>query len=193
MNTNKNYEYTLQKSNIDTKNCHVWRELPFPKHHVGYQGCRLWLTTYKPTSPEASYDRMMVALSQKLPEIPMITLWPGGDRVLLCPGPISNTVKRIARAIIWYQIIDIIGYDVCRRYMGILWYLQVFLFVVPVSLQINKSEGRPSVFREESWHPRHPATQTMMDTNLVDSMEYMHRNGSRSDFPQVGMMFLYLS
>eukprot|EP00434_Breviolum_minutum_P004620 symbB.v1.2.004071.t1/scaffold200.1/size464218/1 len=26
---------------------------------------------------KASYDRMMVALSQKLPEIPMITLWPG--------------------------------------------------------------------------------------------------------------------
>ena len=77
--------------------------------------------------------------------------------------------------------------------MGILWYLQMFLIVVPVSLQINKSEGRPSLFHGESFHPRHPATQTMMDTNLVDSMEYMHRNGSRSDFPQVGMFFLYLS
>ena len=27
---------TPQKSNIDTKNCHVYRELPFPNHHFGY-------------------------------------------------------------------------------------------------------------------------------------------------------------
>ena len=26
---------------------------------------------------QACYDRMMLALSQKLPEIPMLTLWPG--------------------------------------------------------------------------------------------------------------------
>ena len=27
---------TPQKSNIDTKNCHFERELPFPNHHFGY-------------------------------------------------------------------------------------------------------------------------------------------------------------
>ena len=60
---------------------------------LGYQrpGCG-WTTL----PLQASYDRMMVALSQKLPEIPMITLWPGdfvGGSAMVRPVPFPKHLE----------------------------------------------------------------------------------------------------
>ncbi len=48
---------TPQKSNIDTKNCHIWRELPFPEHHFGALHVSLWGCIFaNPTIDDMGWD-----------------------------------------------------------------------------------------------------------------------------------------
>ena len=68
-------ECTPQKSNIDTKNCHFSRELPFPSHHFGYPMLVFnhGILGFLSDSRWHTFARVIIALRSWFSELPIST------------------------------------------------------------------------------------------------------------------------
>lgn len=139
---------------------------------------------------QASYDRMMVALSQKLPEIPMITLWPGdflSDR-----SPFQHSQKKHLEPSCW-SVLDHRLWMVMTHAGGVIFVLSSDVSFCGASFPPDKQKWRvSSLVSGRVMTPMAPS-----NTNN-DGCKLGRFNGGtciemglRFDFPQVSMMVLH--